>query len=107
MTADPYLHELTESLTYLTRAGYDATKLVRSAAASGPLPDDHPAAALWRRIVDQLPPQTPKLNPTTPKAAPGDKSHQYEVTRPTATLAALGGASHVGPEPLKASPPDP
>jgi hypothetical protein len=70
VTADPYLHELTESLAYLTRAGYNATRLVRSAAAAGPLPDDHPADALWWRIVDRLPPQTPKLDPTTPKAAP-------------------------------------
>jgi conjugative relaxase-like TrwC/TraI family protein len=70
VTNDPYLHELTESLTYLTRAGYDATKLVRSAAAAGPLPDDYPAAALWWRIVDQLPPPTPKPDPATPKAVP-------------------------------------
>jgi hypothetical protein len=51
-------------LSYLTRAGFDATHLLRSAAAAGPLPDDHPAAALWWRILDQLP-QTPN-----PKSAP-------------------------------------
>ena len=54
-TADPFLPELEEKLTSLTRAGFDATQLVRSAAAAGPLPDDHPAAALWWRILDQLP----------------------------------------------------
>jgi hypothetical protein len=70
VTADPFLSQLTERLTNLTRAGFDATLLVRSAAAAGPLPDDHPAAALWWRILDQLPPQTPKLDPTTPKAVP-------------------------------------
>jgi AAA domain len=53
-TADPFLPELTERLNSLARAGFDATVLLRSAAASGPLPDDHPAAALWWRILDQL-----------------------------------------------------
>jgi hypothetical protein len=54
-TRDPFLPELTERLSDLTRSGYDATHLLRSAAAAGPLPDDHPAAALWWRILDQLP----------------------------------------------------
>ena len=63
-TRDPFLAELTERLSNLNRAGYDATQLVRSAAAAGPLPDDHPAAALWWRILDQL----PQTQPATPKA---------------------------------------
>jgi hypothetical protein len=54
-TADPFLPELAEWLSYLTRAGLGAAHLVRSAAAAGPLPDDHPAAALWSRILDRLP----------------------------------------------------
>jgi len=41
-------------LSDLTRAGFDTRLLVRSAAADAPLPDDHPAAALWWRILDQL-----------------------------------------------------
>jgi ATP-dependent exoDNAse (exonuclease V) alpha subunit len=45
VTADSFLPELEERLSNLTRAGLDATMLVRSAAAAGPLPDDHPAAA--------------------------------------------------------------
>jgi AAA domain len=69
-TADPFVPELTEGLSDLTRAGYDATLLLRSAAGAGPLPDDHPAAALWWRILDQLPAQTPKPDPTTAKAVP-------------------------------------
>jgi hypothetical protein len=44
--------DLVERLNNLTRAGFDATLLVRSAAAAGPLRDDHPAAALWWRILD-------------------------------------------------------
>jgi hypothetical protein len=58
-TADPFLPELEERLSNLTRAGFDTTHLVRSAAAAGPLPDDHPAAALWWRILDELPTQSP------------------------------------------------
>jgi hypothetical protein len=66
VTADPFLPELTERLSNLTRAGLDATLLVRAASAEGPLPDDHPAAALWWRILDQLAPQMPNLNPAMP-----------------------------------------
>jgi conjugative relaxase-like TrwC/TraI family protein len=68
-TADPFLPELEERLTNLTRAGFNATHLLRSAAAAGPLPDDHPAAALWWRILDQLP-ETPNQDPATPAAIP-------------------------------------
>ena len=57
--------ELAERLNNLSRAGFDATLLVRSAAA----PDDHPAAALWWRILDQLP-QTPNQEPATHNAVP-------------------------------------
>jgi hypothetical protein len=73
VTADPFLPQLAERLTNLTWAGFDATQLVRSAAASGPLPDDHAAAALWWRILDQLPTQSPNLDPTTPKAVPATR----------------------------------
>jgi hypothetical protein len=71
-TADPFLPELEERLTNLTRAGFDATHLLRSAAAAGPLPDDHPAAALWWRILDQLP-ETPNQEPATPEPIPGTR----------------------------------
>jgi hypothetical protein len=71
-TADPFLPGLEERLHNLSRAGYDATQLVRSAAAAGPLPDDHPAAALWWRILDQLPQRRTKTpQPTTPSQRPG------------------------------------
>jgi hypothetical protein len=69
VTADSFLPELEERLSNLTRAGLDATMLVRSAAAAGPLPDDHPAAALWWRILDQLP-QTPSPDPASGQSAP-------------------------------------
>jgi hypothetical protein len=71
-TADPFMPELAERLSNLTRAGLDAAQLVRSAAAAGPLPDDHPAAALWWRILDQLP-QTPNQDPATLTAVPATR----------------------------------
>jgi len=86
VTADPFLPELEERLSNLTRAGFDAGQLVRSAATAGPLPDDHPAAALWWRILDQLP-QTSNQDPVTPDAVP--------ATGPTATT------------PLRQQPPKP
>jgi conjugative relaxase-like TrwC/TraI family protein len=70
-TTDPFLSELTEWLSYLTRAGFDAAHLLRSAAAAGPLPDDHAASALWWRILDQLP-QTPN-QPATRKTVPATR----------------------------------
>ena len=72
-TSDPFLPELEEWLSNLTRAGFDATLLLRSAAAAGPLPDDHPAAALWWRILDQLPPQTPNQDPATSATVPATR----------------------------------
>jgi hypothetical protein len=85
-TADPYLPELQERLGNLTRAGFDATNLIRSAAAAGPLPDDHPAAALWWRILDQLP-ETPNQDTgsrgTVPATRPtATTSHQRQPPRP-------------------------
>ncbi len=85
-TADPFLPELEERLTNLIRAGFDATHLVRSAAAAGPLPDDHPAAALWWRILDQLP-QTPNQDPASRGAVPATRrttatSHERQAPRP-------------------------
>ena len=73
MTADPFLPALRERLSNLSRAGFDTTQLVRSAAAAGPLPDDHPAAALWWRILDLLPPQTPNQVPATHEALSATK----------------------------------
>ena len=85
-TADPFLPELEERLGNLARAGFDATNLVRSAAAAGPLPDDHPAAALWWRILDQLP-ETPNQGPASRGALPATRrtattSHERQPPRP-------------------------
>jgi len=85
-TADPFMPELAERLNNLSRAGFDATLLVRSAAAAGPLPDDHPATVLWWRILDQLL-QTPNQEPATHNAVPATrrrtmKLHDHQPSRP-------------------------
>jgi len=102
-TADSFLPQLTERLSNLTPAGFDATLLVRSAAAAGPLPDDHPAAALWWRILDQLPRKCRTRALQSP-TRPSEQEHSHEVTRPRATQAELGAASRIRPKPLKTSP---
>jgi hypothetical protein len=71
-TEDPFLPALEDRLSNLARAGFDATHLLRSATAAGPLPDDHPAAALWWRILDELP-QTRTQEPATPHAVPASR----------------------------------
>jgi hypothetical protein len=78
--ADPFLPELAVRLHNLTRAGFDATLFVRSAAAAGRLPDDHPASALWWRILDQLP-QTPNQGPATTRRM-ATTSRDQQLPRP-------------------------
>jgi hypothetical protein len=74
------------SLEHLNRLGFDAASLVQTAAAKGPLPDDHPAAALWWRILDELPPlkrgnsdqptpAVPRPSATTPQQEPHRPPH--------------------------------
>ena len=98
-TADPFLPELAERLNNLTRAGFDAALLMRSAAAAGPLPDDHPAAASggasstgYRKRRTRTP-QPPKRS--------RDQTHDHDLTQAAATRAALGAASRGRPESLK------
>jgi hypothetical protein len=93
-TADPFLPELEERLTNLAWAGFDAVVLVRSAAGAGPLPDDHPAAALWWRILDQLPHKCPARTPQPPTP-----SHRPDVRPRRHTT-----SSHPGPR--SAPPPE-
>ncbi len=82
---DSFLPSLVDRLERLDRAGFDATGLVRSAAAKGPLPDDHPAAALWWRILDELPQRPPNNSeqPTPALARPGASRFRREPYRPT------------------------
>jgi hypothetical protein len=79
---DSFLPSLTKRLKNLDRAGLDTSSLVQSATAKGSLPDDHPAAALWWRILDELsirlpnhtdhrpPPGAPAPGATRPRQQP-------------------------------------
>jgi DNA primase catalytic core len=53
---DQFTALLAERLAAISRIGLDAAALLRTAAAEGPLPDDHLAAALWWRISRHLSP---------------------------------------------------
>jgi conjugative relaxase-like TrwC/TraI family protein len=78
---DSFLPSLVQRLENLDRAGFDAAAHVQSAAAKGPVPDDHPAAALWWRILDELPlPQrgnSDQPTPAIPRPANAAK-HKHE-----------------------------
>jgi hypothetical protein len=82
---DSFLPSLVDRLESLERSGFDAASLVRSAAAKGSLPDDHPAAALWWRILDEPPPQNRANSeqPTPAMARPGASKSGREPYRPT------------------------
>jgi len=84
MIKDSFLPSLVDRLERLDRAGFDATGLVRSAATKGPLPDDHPAAALWWRILDELPPRPPNNSeqPRPALARPGASRFRREPYGP-------------------------
>jgi DNA primase catalytic core len=53
---DSFAPILAGRLAALSRAGVEAKELLRSAGDGKPLPDDHPAAALWWRICRHLNP---------------------------------------------------
>ena len=53
---DAFAPVLAERLAAATRAGIDAAALVRDAAGTRRLPDDHAAAALWWRVAEHLTP---------------------------------------------------
>ncbi|MFK5634243.1 MobF family relaxase [Ornithinimicrobium sp. LYQ103] len=53
---DAFVPVLAERLAAATRAGIDAAALVRDAAGTRALPDDHAAAALWWRVAEHLAP---------------------------------------------------
>jgi DNA primase catalytic core len=53
---DSFAPILARRLAALSRAGVNATQLLRTTVIRKPLPDDHAAAALWWRICRHLPP---------------------------------------------------
>jgi hypothetical protein len=73
LTKDEFAPVLADRLAAITRAGLDASQLLRSAASSGgPLPNDHAAAALWWRIIRHLT-AAPRSRPTTPSPRSGPR----------------------------------
>jgi DNA primase catalytic core len=53
---DPYLPVLAHRLAQIAGVGLDAQRVLSTATSEGPLPDDHPASALWWRIRRHLTP---------------------------------------------------
>jgi DNA primase catalytic core len=73
LAKDAFAPVLADRLAAISRAGMDASQLLRSAGSTGgQLPDDHAAAALWWRI-------TRHLTPTV--AAQVDTDHTHTTTR--------------------------
>jgi DNA primase catalytic core len=56
LPADPFTPTLARRLAQLSASGIPARPLLDRAAAQGPLPDDHAAAALWWRISRHVSP---------------------------------------------------
>ena len=77
--SDEFTPLLAERLAAMSRAGVAAHQLLRSAAAAGPLPDEHAAAALWWRMARHL---TPAV-----AAQVGDGSHGEGITTTWSTTA--------------------
>ena len=63
-TVDPFRSVLAEKLAHISASGIDAARLLRTAAAEGVLPDDHPTAALWWRISRHLSPAVAQAHHT-------------------------------------------
>jgi DNA primase catalytic core len=90
--ADDFTRLLADRLAAISRAGLDAPRLLQAAAAAGPLPDDHAAAALWWRISRHL-------SPAVATRIDGD---QQLTTSWTPRLTGLLGARHA--QAVRASP---
>ncbi|UIJ35120.1 MobF family relaxase [Allobranchiibius sp. GilTou73] len=58
---DPFAPVLAGRLAAMARSGVDAPGMLRRALATGTLPDDHAAAALWWRISRHLPSEVVEL----------------------------------------------
>jgi hypothetical protein len=64
-----HMHREAQTAAFELDLVVPSERVCESVAAAGSLPDDHPAAAIWWRILDQLP-QTPNQAPKTPTAVP-------------------------------------
>ena len=110
---DPYWARVTERLDAVHRAGIDIAALATTVAEQAPLPDEHPAAALWWRLARYLSPAvldasdrspapntdpdwTPVLN-TLLGAAPAHRVRADPAW--PALIAAVANAQHNGWQP--------
>ncbi|WP_344707813.1 MobF family relaxase, partial [Marihabitans asiaticum] len=66
---DPHWVALSQRLDRESVAGRDIPKLLTQALQRGPLPDDHPAAALWSRLTEILPTLPAPTRPAPPWAS--------------------------------------
>ena len=81
-SSDTFLPVLAERLAAISRTGINAAQLLHTAINTGPLPDEHGAAALWWRISRHLQP-----------AVTADTGHDDSITTPWAEqLTELVGA---------------
>jgi len=71
---DTFTGNLAEHLAALSRASLDTHHLLSTAAAAGPLPDDHAASALWWRITRIL--TRDALTAAHQQFTPGHWTHQ-------------------------------
>jgi DNA primase catalytic core len=78
---DTFAPVLAKRLAALSRAGVDATPLLRTAAIGKPLPDDHAAAALWWRICRHLSPSlSTQIDHEPPTAVGAKPTLSYETS---------------------------
>ena len=90
---DTFLPVLAERLAAISRSGINAAQLLHTAINTGPLPDEHGAAALWWRISRHL-------QPAVTASAGHDDFHHHPLGRP----ADRAGRRRPGP-PAPAQPP--
>ena len=74
-SSDTFLPVLAERLAAISRTGINAAQLLHTAINTGPLPDEHGAAALWWRISRHL-------QPAVTAAAGHDHSPHHRLGRP-------------------------
>lgn len=77
---DEFINELAARLDRLHRGGVDVEQLLARASVRGPLPDEHAAASLWFRILDQLP--SSGRTRRVEVAIPSPPRHEPPIRRP-------------------------
>ena len=92
---DPFRTDLANHLAGLSKAGLDARALLVHAAAAGPLPDDHAAAALWWRIHRTITPATTDHKNTGKEKPPPWTSTPVAGPQPPQTRLDLPGGAQL------------